>query len=362
MTPRERVMTALRRGQPDMVPWVEGSMEEEIQIKLMDGRTDFTPGDLCRTLGMDGFGYHFPTGGKAKASQSHQAAPSMMDSYYYPRNVTFQFTPPWIAEMSVDASSGRTYVKRGLLTSRDSLKLFDEFLPDPNHQARYDQVAKWIEQYREDYAVFAGIRLGTASTFESMGLEAFSLLMFEDPDLVKEIHRRFSEWSARVVENLNKLDIDFIWAFDDHADTRAPWVSPDMYEEFIQPYQMIVANQINKPWVFHSDGNVLPILDCLLKLGMNGLHPIQPSAMDINMIKERYGSKVCIIGNIDLDYTLTRGTEDEVEREVRDRIEKIGKGGGYIISSANSITNYCKPENIRAMARMVEKYRRYNGK
>ena len=119
-------------------------------------------------------------------------------------------------------------VKQGLLTSRDSLKLFDEFLPDPNHQARYDQMAKWIEQYREDYAVFARIRLGTASMFESMGLDVFSLMMFDDPDLVKEIHRRFSEWSARVVENLNKLDIDFIWANDDHADTKAPWVNMEM--------------------------------------------------------------------------------------------------------------------------------------
>jgi uroporphyrinogen-III decarboxylase len=362
MTPKERVMTALRRGQPDMVPWVENDIEEEIQIKVMKGRTDFTPGELCRTLGMDGFGYHFPTGGKATAGQSLQSGASMKETYYYPKKITFDFVPPWIADMGVDASSGRTYVKHGLLTSRDSLKLFDEFLPDPNHQARYDQVAKWIAQYREDYAVFARIRLGTASMFESMGLDVFSVMMFEEPDLVKEIHRRFSEWSARVVENLNKLDIDFIWANDDHADTKAPWVNTEWYEEFIQPYQMIVTKQIKKPWIFHSDGNLFPILDSLMKLGMTGLHPIQPAAMDINKVKAMYGDKVSIIGNIDLDYTLTLGTPEEVEREVKDRIEKIGKGGGYIISSANSITDYCKLENVWAMAKTIEKYRRYPAK
>jgi hypothetical protein len=361
MTPKERVMTALRRGQPDMVPWVEGSMEEEIQIRIMDGRTDYTPGELCRALGMDGFGYNFPAAGGAVASQSHTAATSLKDTWYHPGNVTFQFSPPWIARMGIDATTGRTYIKEGLLTSRDSLSLFDEFLPDPNHPARYEQVAKWIEQYREDYAVFAGIRLGTSSTFEGMGLEAFSLAMYEDPGLVKEIHRRFSEWSAQVVEHVNKLDVDFIWVYDDMADTRAPWVSPAMYEEFIQPYQMMVASRIGKPWVFHSDGNLLPILDNLLQLGMSAIHPNQPAAVDINQVKQKYGDRVCLIGNIDLDYTLTRGTEEEVEREVRDRIEKVGKGGGYIISSANSITNYCKLENIRAMAKAVEKYRRYDG-
>jgi hypothetical protein len=354
-------MTALRRGQPDMVPWIEGAIEEEIQIRLMDGRTDFTPGELCRTMGMDGFGYSLPSGAAASASQTSQTFAEMKDSYYYPRKITFDFLPPWIAEMGIDASSGRTYVKQGLLTTRDSLRLFDEFLPDPDHQARYDQVSKWIAQYRENYAVYARIRLGTASMFESMGLDAFSIAIFEEPDLVKDVHRRFSEWSARVVQNLNKLDVDFIWSFDDHADTRAPWVNMEMYEEFIQPYQMIVTNEIRKPWIFHSDGNLLPILDGLMKLGMNGLHPIQPGAMDINKVKQKYGGQVCIIGNIDLDYTLTLGTPEEVAHEVEERIKKVGHGGGYMISSANSITNYCRLENIRAMASTVEKYRRYDG-
>ena len=359
MTPKERVMTALRRGQPDMVPWVENDIEEELQVKVMNGRTDFTPGELCRALGMDGFGYHFPSGGVATAGQSLQSGASMKETYYYPKKITFDFVPPWIADMGVVPASGRTYVKHGLLTSRDSLKLFDEFLPDPHHQARYDQVAKWIEEYREDFAVFARIRLGTASTFESMGLDVFSLMMYDDPDLVKEIHRRFSEWSAIVVQYLNKLDLDFIWANDDHADTKAPWVNMEMYEEFIQPYQSIVAKEIKKPWVFHSDGNVFPILDGLLKLGMSGLHPIQPAAMDINRVKAEYGDRVCVVGNIDLDYTLTLGTPEEVDREVKDRIEKIGRGGGYIISSANSITDYCKIENVWAMSEAIGKYRRY---
>ena len=359
MTPKQRVMTALRRGQPDMVPWVENDIEEELQIKVMGGRTDFTPGELCRALGMDGFGYHFPSGGLATAGQSLQSGASMKDSYYYPKKITFDFVPPWIADMGVDAASGRTYVKQGLLTSRDSLKLFDDFLPDPHHQARYDQIAKWIEEYREDFAVFARIRLGTASTFESMGLEDFSIMMYEDPDLVKEVHRRFSEWSAVVAGYLNKLDLDFIWANDDHADTKAPWVNMEMFEEFIQPYQEIVAREIKKPWIFHSDGNIFPILPGLIKLGMSGLHPIQPAAMDINRVKAEYGGKVCIVGNIDLDYTLTLGTPEEVDAEVKDRIEKIGIGGGYMISSANSITDYCKIENVWAMSKAIEKYRRY---
>jgi uroporphyrinogen-III decarboxylase len=357
MTPRERVLTALRRGQPDRVPWIENEVEERMQLALMGGRTDYTPGEFCRALGMDGFGYHFPSGGGAKQSQATQSAGK--DAWYHPKTVTFDFVPPWIADMGVDAATGRTYVKHGLLTDRASLKYFDEFLPDPDHPARYDQVAEWLAKYREDYAVFARIRLGSASTFECMGLDVFSVMLFDDPDLVKEVHRRFSEWSARVVQHLNKMDFDFIWANDDHADTKSSWIDMAMWEEFFRPYQKLVADEIRKPWVFHSDGNILPILDGLLTLGMSGIHPIQPSAMDIDALKAKYGDRVCLVGNIDLDYTLPLGTTAEVEAEVRNRLEKVGRGGGYMISSANSITDYCKVENVWAMAETIRKYGAY---
>ena len=358
MKPRERILTALKRGTPDKVPWIENDIEEGLQERIM-GTTDFKPGDLCAKLGMDGFGYHFPMGGAAVAGQALQAGKGFKEGYYYPQKVTFDFVPPWIAEMGVIPETGRTFIKRGLLTSRDSLKLFDEYLPDPDHPARYEQVAKWIAQYKGDYAVFARIRLGAASMLESMGLMDFALALYDDPGLVKEVHRRFSEWSARVVEHLNKMDVDFFWVNDDHADTKSTWMSRAQYQEFFLPYQRIVARAIKKPWVFHSDGNLMPILDDLLTLGMNGLHPIQPSAMNIKTIKEKYGSRVCILGNIDLDYTLTLGTPEEVDREVKERIAVAGQGGGYIVTSANSLPDYCKTENVWAMSKAVQKYGKY---
>ncbi|MCC6196110.1 MAG: hypothetical protein IT518_16765 [Burkholderiales bacterium] len=351
-------MTALSRGQPDQVPWVEGHVDELLQIRLMDGRTDYGPDELCRRMGLDGFGWHVPSGGRGAHTHGLQSAKSMKESYYSPDRITFDFMPPWIAEMGV-GPDGRSFVKKGLLTDRAALKLFDEFLPDADHPARYEAVAEWIEKYRGDFAVFGRIRLGTASTIESIGLEQFSYMMYDEPDLVKEIHRRYSEWTVRVLEHINKLDFDFYWVSDDVADTKSSWVDTAMYEEFLQPSQRMVAEHIGKPWVYHSDGNLFPILDSIVKLGMNAIHPVQPSAMDINQLKAQFGARVCIVGNIDLDYTLTRGTPEEVDREVKERIENVGKGGGYIISSSNSLTDYCKTENVLAMADAVRKYASY---
>ena len=77
-------------------------------------------------------------------------------------------------------------------------------------------------------------------------------------------------------------------------------------------------------------------------------------------MKRLYGDRLCLVGNIDLHYTLTQGTPEEVDAEVKQRIEVVGKGGGYMISSANSITSYCKVENVRAMIAAIRKYGAYN--
>ena len=357
MTPRQRVLKALHREVPDQVPWMENDIEEALQVEIM-GTADFTPPDLCEKLGLSAFGAHYPMG-EATDGQAMQTKETYKESYYYPKKVTFDFVPPWIAQMGQDPATGRTYIEKGLLTSEESLSLFDEFLPDPNHPARYEKVAEWIKQYKGDYAVFARVRLGCASTLESMGIDEFSYATVDNPELINKIHRRFSEWSVQVVEHLNEMDFDFFWCNDDLAGNQGPFMSPKIFREIFLPNMKMVADKIKKPWIYHSDGNLFPIMEDLLSLGMTAIHPIQPAAMDIGKMKREYGQRVGIVGNIDLDYTLPLGTEEEVDAEVRNRILTAGPGGGYIISSANSLTDYCKADNVLAMSRAIKKYGKY---
>jgi uroporphyrinogen decarboxylase len=81
--------------------------------------------------------------------------------------------------------------------------------------------------------------------------------------------------------------------------------------------------------------------------------------MDIEKFKIEYGDRICIWGNIDLVYTLSQGSTPEVDAEVKQRIKKLAPGGGYILSSANSITDFCKPENVWAMVNARNKYGKY---
>lgn len=335
MTARERVLTVLNRGVPDRVPWLEHGIAREIQVQLMAGRTDFTPAEFCTTVGLDAFGLSFNATG--------------------PRG----FMPPWIAEVRDDIEWGQAFVVRPLLTDRASLRLFDQYLPDPDDPARYEQVQDWLARTRGDHAVWAHIRLGASSTIESMGLDVAALAAYDDPSFLQEVHARFSDWCARVVEHVNQLDLDFLWVADDVADNNGPWFSPDMFRAFFLPHMREVARRIKKPWIYHSDGNIEPLLPDLLTLGMNAIHPLQPGPMDIAAVKRKWGDRVCLVGNIDLVYILTRATPAEVDENVRYTISVAAPGGGYAISSSPGLSKFCRVENIQAMAWAIRKYGRY---
>lgn len=145
------------------------------------------------------------------------------------------------------------------------------------------------------------------------------------------------------------MGFDLVWTADDIAGKNGMLVSPKMFRERILPHIRRVAENISIPWIFHSDGNLSAVLDDLMDLGITGLHPIEPGAMDIREVKRRYGKRLCLIGNVDV-HTLSAGTPADVEAEVTGLLRDVAPGGGYMLSSGNSVAAYCRIENVRTMA------------
>ena len=90
----------------------------------------------------------------------------------------------------------------------------------------------------------------------------------------------------------------------------------------------------------------------LLSLGMSGLHPIEPEAMDLGETKRALAGRACVIGNVSVDL-LARGTPDEIRKAVETCMSVGAPGGGYMISSGNCIPAYARLENAEAMIRAV---------
>ena len=96
----------------------------------------------------------------------------------------------------------------------------------------------------------------------------------------------------------------------------------------------------------------------LVDLGIAGLHPLEKGAMDMPAVKKEYGDRICLLGNVDLNI-LGLGTPGDVDEEVRQLIASVGPGGGYVVTSGNSLAGYVKPENARALSQAVQRYGRY---
>jgi uroporphyrinogen decarboxylase len=78
--------------------------------------------------------------------------------------------------------------------------------------------------------------------------------------------------------------------------------------------------------------------------------------MDLGVAKEKYGEKICLLGNVNAGPTLCFKTPEDVRQEVKECIRKAGVGGGYICSSSNSIHSGVKPENYVAMVKAIREY------
>jgi uroporphyrinogen-III decarboxylase len=201
-------------------------------------------------------------------------------------------------------------------------------------------------------------RIGIFPTVLGMGIESFSIALYEDLAFVEELLDRYCDWAAVVAERACRLGFDVFISTDDMAFKSAPFFSPQVFRELVRPRFQRVGAQITLPWVIHSDGNLMPFLEDLVSLGIAGLHPLEKGAMDIREVKRSHGDRICLLGNVDLNL-LGLGTPEDVDREVRGLIRDVGPGGGYIVTSGNSLAGYLKPDNVLALSQAVQQRGRY---
>lgn len=135
-------------------------------------------------------------------------------------------------------------------------------------------------------------------------------------------------------------------------------ISPQVFRDVFMPNYRRVAEAITIPWVFHTDGNFLLVLEDLLSLGMDALHPIEPDAVDIEDVKRRVAGRVSLVGNIDIN-ALSLATPEEVEKLTRETIRRVAADGRFILSSSNSITRSCQIDNVLAMVNSCHRYGKY---
>ena len=246
---------------------------------------------------------------------------------------------------------------KGVITNLAEFERFPWPDPDRMDLSVFEEVGRYLPPGMKVIAVMGYI---FTSCWWLMGMETFCVALFEQPELIRRMYDRIWRIQSRVLERVLSYDVvGVIHHPDDMAYSDGMIVSPKHLREFVFPWYRwcgALVRDRSLPYSFHSDGRLYPILEDIIACGFNALNPIEPKAMDIVEVKRTYGDRLSLIGNIDLGYTLTRGTPEEVEAEVRERIRVVGEGGGYCVASSNSVTAYVPLANFNALRDAVFKY------
>ena len=336
MTSRERVLTALRRGEPDRVPYCELGVDRSLAQRLMGWGA---PATQASNLEANAY-----TIDEAKALAEFLA----LD------NLSYVLRAPVYARKEA-GRDGRLFYGEGLIKTAADLPQLT--LPDPHDDALYAGAEAFLRR-TGDYSAWFVTRIGIFPTMLSLGTENFCLALYDQRAFVEAVLDRYVDWIVVVAERVCRMGFDVFVSTDDMAFNTAPFFSPAVFRDLVLPRYRRVAQKVTLPWIIHSDGNILPFVDDLVGIGVIGLHPNEKGAVDIRQVKRAYGARMCVLGNVDLNL-LGMGDPEAVDREVHDLVRDLGPGGGYIVTSGNSLAGYLLPDNVIALSRAVKKYGQY---
>lgn len=193
-----------------------------------------------------------------------------------------------------------------------------------------------------------------------VGLQKLSMLMYDDPPFVERLFNRIGEMITAIARELVKREALGIYRFGDDLGYRtATMLSTSQLRKYVFPWQKKVVEEAHKggkPFLLHSCGNLAVIMDDLIDdVGIDAKHSWEDVIMPVTEAKKRWGSRIAILGGVDVDYMCQHSAEEVYDYTMR-IIEECAPGGGYAAGTGNTVTNYIPVENYLAMLRAVNTY------
>ena len=228
--------------------------------------------------------------------------------------------------------------------------LLDIPLNPVNNMADYKNIADSLKHHKERdrfcYVQTNGIFECLNSPF---GIEDHLCYLVMYPDELKEVYARQAEWNRQFAANAIELGVDMVHISDDWGAQNSLMFSTNMWKEMIYPYHKIVCDFVKKSGKFlslHSDGNVSSVLDGIVDLGFDVLHPWQEAAgMSYDLYLEKYRDKLAILGGICIQMTLGFGDFKNVENEIR-RVFDTLKGERWLCCTTHFVQDHCSIEEL----------------
>jgi uroporphyrinogen decarboxylase len=349
MKRKDRFLAALRRQVPDRVPMFDFLFQQPLFEALIGRRPEGYNGrDAVEcALALDHDGVWLPFGGFSGYQPEYLAPHVYRDEW----GTTYQKNEAsWPIDAPIDYP----------VQTRADLKSYRP--PDPTLPGRAAEIEIARDMDNDDIALLGGVQGPLTTLWLLMGYEAISYALYDDPALIAElchISNAFFKEAARRSVDAGCIGI---WVSEDLGDSTRGFFRLAHYRQYLLPPFVELVDYIDSlgvPVLLHSCGHITAYLDDLAQTKIASIHPLQRTAgMDLRQVKERYGDRFCIIGNIDSSRTLPYGTPDQVAAEVREAIDIAAPGGGYVLASDHSLHDGIPVENITTMFKVGAEYGR----
>lgn len=200
------------------------------------------------------------------------------------------------------------------------------------------ETAKYINRITNNEFLLTVHGDGTFAIPDGDGMLDFVYRIADDPDDVKTNAAFMAYFAKEKNKRMREAGIDSFILCSDYCFNSGPFLSPAMFEEFIQPYLYDIIDSIRQDGAYaikHTDGNIMPILQNLVDCRPHALHSLDPMAgVDIKEVKRLVGDKVALCGNVHCAHLQT-GTDEQVLESCRYAMENGKPGGGYIFCTSN---------------------------
>ncbi len=252
-------------------------------------------------------------------------------------------------------------VSEGCIKNERDLKKYDP--PDPKKPSRFKKIEKIIEKHKNKKAIILHLNDVFSIPRNLLGYENLFMNIASNPKLINELIDLSININLELARIAVSKGIKIIFTGDDYAYDKGLLISPGSFKRLFLPgLKKIIKGfkELGLLVIKHTDGYIWPILDDIVNTGIDCIDPIDPVAgMRIKEVKEKYGHRIAIKGNVDCAQTLSFSSIEDVIIETKKCIRDGGPGYGYILSSSNSIHSGVKPENYVAMLKALKMYGKY---
>ena len=185
---------------------------------------------------------------------------------------------------------------------------------------------------------------------------------YEDVSFIEEMLEISTEYWTSFCKAVVNEGVDFIFAADDVAFKTGLFIPPQLFKTlWVSKMARIIEPALEKgiPVIFHSDGRIDDVVEDLIEMGIDCINPLDPYAIDYKEYKKKYGSRITLFGNIDVEFPLSKGTVQDVERDVKEHMDVLKPGYRYVAATSHSLVDFIPHENFIAMINSIHKYGKY---